>query len=421
MPVTLPSLEPINAKPSPPRLLFWLALLAVCMIAGGTFTLATSPSDPHQRDHWFWFQLLVLPALLWCMAFGLRRHFHDTRSWLHEGEVAARTEDYDDAVSFGQDPLAVIGVACLSALPEGMAARALADGAGSLVSRDVGAGAARRHSAIAFEDTGGALVDRTYRAFDRLLHSLEEALTALPAGMPFDIRLQWPIDLDQDVVLPLWERAWRAHGLHPAPVSRIPDAAGLMLLDEWLDHREGPELERFALIVAVQLHDDPPVNSAEVAVGVVLGWSNLASRANLPAIAHVHRPVSAIGAEAFPDSLQSALLWGNLEARDVAEAWQSDDTGRELFLKHAAGMGLLQSDGLTSFHDIPAALGDPGAAAEWFTLAMAIERAGEVKQPQMVVCGFGMEPPAYRLMAVRPAPSSPDHQGDWHLPQDERS
>lgn len=407
MPVTLPSLEPIHAKPSPPSMLVWLGLLAVFMAAGAAYTLSTTPSDPHQRDHWFWFQLLGVPALTWCMTFGLRRHLHDTRGWLHEGEVAARAEDHDDAVAFGQDPLAVLGLACLSAFPEGEAARSLAAGGAPLASRETGSGGPPiRHSAIASGDGGVALVDRTRMVFERILIALDETLRSLPSEIPFDVRLRWPADADHEALMALWTRAWRDRDLPPAPTSRLTDDAGLMLLDAWLDHRDGPQLERFALIVAVQLHDDPPIDSAEAAVGLVLGWPPLAARVGLPIRAHVHRPVEAIGAEEFPDRLGEALLWGKLAASDVKEAWQSDTTGQDLFLKHAAGMGVLQSDELKAFHDIPAMLGDAGVAAEWFALAMAVERVSEARQAQMVVHGRGGERPIHRLATVPAIPSS---------------
>lgn len=101
----------------------------------------------------------------------------------------------------------------------------------------------------------------------------------------------------------------------------------MMDLDAWLDVSGGSSLERFALVVAVQLRDAPIESSAEAAVAILLGWAPLAERSGVASRASLHRPVE-ITAD-FNQAISKALLWGDVEAAELADVWQAGISGAD--------------------------------------------------------------------------------------------
>jgi hypothetical protein len=175
-----------------------------------------------------------------------------------------------------------------------------------------------------------------------------------------------------------------------------------MALDGWLDIRGGPELEKFTLFVSVQLHHKPPPNSAEAAVALLLGWAPLAERRGFKPLALLHRPVE-VDAMVLSAAVPLALLWGKAEASQLNDLWQAGLKGKDKSaLVQAASdlsLGISQSDELSGIHDIDVAMGDPGVAAGWLALVLAVEHAAMTGKPQLMATREG----ALRLAITQPA------------------
>jgi hypothetical protein len=257
-----------------------------------------------------------------------------------------------------------------------------------------------RHTCLNFTYDGTAQ-NRFSTLFSKLLGSLHEALKKLPTDIPFRVCLQLPADTNQDELLLLWEDSWRELGLRPVKPTLLPIEEGLMALDRWLDVSGGPELQKITLFVSAQLHDKPPVDSAEAGVALLLCWPLAAERKKLAPLAMLHRPVETTAAR-FKDDIPTAVLWGKAELEDVRHVWLTGlDKEDKAALNLAASdlkLGIASSEDLSGTHNVDTALGHPGAAASWLTAAIAIENAKQNQEPQMIVCREG----ALRLAVVQP-------------------
>jgi hypothetical protein len=390
MPVELPEITAHQQTPSPPKAIVWLGALVVVMLASVVSLLLTWPKDEPTTSVWFWVQLLVLPALGWCAVFGLRLFYYDEEMTQLAAEKETRERDRAAATGFAQEPLAVLGSSYLTAMHAGSGgvASAIAQKKRVLKSSMPRSGEeAVRHTALALnEDEEGA--GRYRPLFIQLLGQIRESLDGLPVDAPFAIRLQVPADTERGQMLKTWENCWRQCGYRDASTLLLDPEQGLMVLDEWLDIRGGHALENFTLFVAVQLHDEPPESSAEAGVALLLGWAPLAERRGLKPIALLHRPVQSETTD-FITSLPKALLWGRTSGMQVNEVWETGLTGQDKagFLKNSADLELQASktEDFAGIHDIDRALGNPGAAGAWLAVALAIERAWQTTEPQLVL------------------------------------
>lgn len=403
MPVELPEITAGQRSPSPPKAIVWLGALVVVMLASVVSTLLTWPKDEPTTSAWFWVRLLVFPAIGWCVAFGLRLFYYDEEMTRLSAEKETRESDRAEATEFAQEPLAVLSLSYLTAMDAGSAgvASAIAQKKRVLKASTPSSGEdAVRHTALVLnedEERSG----RYRPLFMQLLDRIKESLEKLPVDVPFAIRLHVPADIERGQVLNTWETCWQQCGHRDAPTLLMDQEQGMMALDEWLDIKGGPALENFTLYVAAQRHDEPPENSAEAGVALLLGWAPLAERRGLKPIALLHRPVQSETTD-FMTSLPKALLWGRTSGMQVNEVWQTGLTGQDkaAFLKNSADLALQASkaEDFAGIHDIDRALGNPGTAGAWLAVALAIERAWQTAEPQLVLAREN----ALRLAVVQP-------------------
>jgi hypothetical protein len=390
MPVDLPEITTDQRPPAPPKAIVWLGAFVVVMLANVVTTLLTWPKEEPTTSVWFWVRLLVFPTIGCCAAFGLRLFYYDEEMTRLAAEKETCESDRAEATDFAQEPLAVLGVAYLTAMDAGSegVASAIAQKKRVLKSSIPRSGEdAVRHTALALneiEEGSG----RYQSLFIQLLGDIKDSLDGLPADVPFSIHLQIATDIEREQVLKTWQTCWQECGYRDAPTSLLDPEQGTMALDEWLDVKGGPALENFTLYVAAQLHSEPPENSAEAGVALLLGWAPLAERRGLTPIALLHRPVQSESTN-FITSLPKALLWGRTSGTQVNDVWQAGLTGQDktAFLKNSADVGLQASktEDFAGIHDIDRALGNPGAASAWLAVALAIERAWRTEQPQLVL------------------------------------
>ncbi|QTD93123.1 hypothetical protein [Burkholderia anthina] len=388
MPVIFPP-EPgaDSDSPRPPGAIVWIAIFAVVMAGGIVIALLTWPKTDPTNTPWFWIRLFVLPAVVFGLAFGLRLLYYEQELERLKAEDDARQRDTEKAVQFASEPLAVLGCAYLSGLGSANLASKIAQGDTALEAQTAASGAEGvRHTAL--ESIQGETLAARYRAcFDELIAMTRPKIEALPHDVPLDVRLHVPDGPERDVQLEAWRESWRQSSLRRAESTPLPVEQGLMALDEWLDIKGGQSLEKFALFVAVQLHDTPPAGSGEAAVAVLLGWAPLAARRELDATAMLHRPVEVL-TDDVPDVVSTAVSWGNAAVQDVKDLWEagldSGDASTLLDAASAAKLGATAGAGLERLHDLDAAVGHPGICAGWLAVVAAIEHGAQVGSPQCI-------------------------------------
>ncbi|CAE6790066.1 hypothetical protein R69927_06355 [Paraburkholderia domus] len=401
MAVELPVSKLGGATPTPPRPFVWLTLFVVFMLVGVVSTLLLWPKTEPTGSLWFWTRLLVLPALAWCIAFGLRLHYFDEENDRLRAEEETTEVDRATALRFAQEPLAVLGFAYISALGRANAGGRIVLGEKALAAvTPHSGGKAIRHTAVKV-----SVKDKDperYRAcFVDLLEQMSKVLAEIPCTVPLNVRLHLPENIDKKRLLDLWKACWRQAERRSAPASLLSGDQGVMALDEWLDIKGGPTLEKFTLFVSVQLHDKPPENSAEAAVAILLGWAPLAERRGLRPLGMLHRPVET-GDLPLNGAISKALLWGKADAAQINNLWQAglEKNDKPALINSASdlSLGLAKADDFAGIHDLDVALGCPGIAAGWLATALAIEHAAQTNGPQLIAWREG----SLRLAIAQP-------------------
>ncbi|RDS80884.1 hypothetical protein DWU98_13195 [Dyella monticola] len=386
MPVELPTAQWDTTPPALPRPIAWAALFVVVMLAGAASTLLMWPEGESTHTTWFWLRLLVFPALAWCLLFGLRWLYHEQEEARLHAEDEALAADRANALHFAQEPLAVLDARYLCAMGYGGVAAKIAAGQSQLESREpISGGTSVRHTTLDMD--GLTQEDRFQSCFAILLRSLAVSLAGLPRGAPLSVYLQLPATAPHDDVLKRWQQSWRATECHCAETTLLTSERGIMELDAWLDIRGGPQLERFVLFVAVQLHEKAEADSAEAAVALLLGWAPFTAREGLTPQALLHRPVEDTR-NSTHETLSQALLWGNTDATKVESLWHAGlgEAKRSALTQASSDMSLAVSpaETLGGTHDIDVAMGQAGVASAWLALALAVEHASHTQTPQLV-------------------------------------
>lgn len=400
MPVELPEAEPSGDAPKPPHAIVWLGVFVFVMLTGVVVALLTWPEGEPANTVWFWVRLLVLPALTWCALFGLRLHYYDEETQRREAQRSVLAEAREQALRFAREPLAVLGYSYLTAPGRENIAAKIANRAIVLSAETSSAGVdAVRHSAL--ELKADAESAGRYRAcFDALLNQIAGSVAAIPSKVPLSVHLNLPDGMDQEELLNAWQSCWTAQNLRPVKAKLLATAPGVMILDEWLDIRGGPLLEKTSLIVSVQLHDAPPQSSAEAAVGVLLAWAPLAQRYALNAQAVLHRPVE-VGAPGLDCAASEALLWSNTTPDDAGDLWQVglSRSDKRTLLQAASDtkLAVSQTDGFAGIHDVDLAIGNPGICAGWLAIALGVEHTTRTGVQQLLAWREG----ALRLAVIQ--------------------
>jgi hypothetical protein len=389
-------------RATPPNAIVWLTAFLVIVFAGAALAILTWSKAEPTSTPWFWIRAIGLPALSGAFLVGLRLYYHEQEVDRIKAEDQVDEEDRAEIIRFAREPLAILGSAYVCAFDEIGVAKAVSDGKVLLEARRSSTKkTAIRHTSLTRLDQG-LLQDRYRACFGHLLKQLGDKLATLPRRVNLDVYLQVPQNAAQQQLAQIWQDCWTGAGHSMIEAQHLTHEHGVMALNDWLDIRGGPKLEKFALFVAVQLHDIPPENSAEAAVGLLLGWVPLAERKGLTSLAHLHRPVQA-EPDRINEAVSRALLWGGVEPAELSDLWQGGlEHADKSALTRAASdlaLGVSDTDGLSGIHDIDIALGDAAVASAWLVLALAAEHASNTGKPQLV----SSRQNTLRLAVVRPA------------------
>ncbi|WP_322069270.1 hypothetical protein [Paraburkholderia bannensis] len=402
MPVILPA-PPQGPPPAPPNPFVSVGACVLVMAGAAGYALYTWPKNIPVGTLWFWMRVAGFPALGCALLYGFRLLYFERQRERLDAQTVQWKEDCAEATWFAQEPLALLGLGYLCAQGSFDVARAMIDGDRPLESHIPAAGAQTvRHTRLSLIDDP-LLVDRHASCLRELLAMLDDAIRLIPETVPFEVHLHCPGNIGAGELLAIWQTCWAQTSRRSVEASVLGRDEGVMALDAWLDGYGGPALEKVALFVAVQLHDTPPVNSAEAAVALLLGWAPVIQRTGLPVPVLLHRPVEQLDGP-LSDALRTALLWGRAQAPDVEDVWQTGLAPADIpaLLDAAAQvkLGASQTRGLPGFHDMDPATGHAGVADAWLALALAAEHAASTGKAQMV---------ATRQQAIRLAVVQPHH------------
>jgi|GEM_PF-1613488 len=386
MPVELPAESVDECEPSPPNPIVWLVFLVITMVVGAAIALKAWPPGGPTNTGRFWIHVFVKPLLVWAGMFGLRTLYWGQECERIEAENAVRQEDRREGIEFASEPLAVLGYSYLTGAGTNGVSAILRETFGSESSAAESGDNSHQYGSIGL---AGDDEDPTrYRAcFKELTSSIAQSIKLLPSDIPFSIRLHLPGNVDRNALLEAWKVSWRSAKQRPAITSLVASDKGMMELDDWLDVRGGPALERCVLYVSARLRESPSSQSAEAATAILLGWAPLARRHGIRPIALLHRPVESIPQD-FGFAIARGSLWGQTSLDRVDDVWLGGVGGSEKLAiskyvgPRAAASG--QVGGVEPIRDITAFLGDVGQVSGWLAIALGIESALETKCPQLV-------------------------------------
>lgn len=409
---SMPSAETREARP--PRAVIWL-LLAVIIVGGGVFlALWCWPAGWSTHDVRFWIFTAVLPLFVFGLMLTARWYAYDQERLRIVAYNRQREYAVDHNASVARRPLALLASTYVTALGNKKVAARIIAGDSALHYQPVrGIGKAASHSSIIAQTREALTKDNRRTQFDalpladddllelfgQLIDALRERLVVLRPLVALPVQLfvsgnQYPLDVETQ-----WAQAWASFGLGRFVLEVKPAEVGSMSLDAWLDETDRSRRERVALFVNVQLRDDPPAGSGEVATALLVAWPDLLPRIGLSATSWLHRPVRASGAPE-DKALETALTWGRVGNVNDARIWACGlDTHSRLTLsalqdrqsdkpETPATTGAIDAADIEarmrSLSDIDTALGEAGHASSWLACALAAEAACDTAAPQLI-------------------------------------
>ncbi|WP_250467823.1 hypothetical protein [Caballeronia sp. GAFFF2] len=391
-------------------MIIWLVLLAVVMAGGAVYTFVAWPKNESTRTAWFWIQLLGIPFLLWALAYGLRWLYHEQECDRIDAVNETLRADREKAVEFARDPLAVLGYAYLTGAGTSNMARLIAEPANTaeLPTGEIAVSVSNyKELPLVGDDDDPS----RYRAcFGDLIGAMVDVVRKIPHDAPFAVRLQLPKEADRDTSLAAWQACWTAAKLRPTTAILIEPEQGVMALDEWLDVRGGPKLERFVLFAAVQLREAPFDDSTEAAVALLLSWAPLAYRYELCPLAILHRPIEGESEECRA-VLTTPLRFGHATGDQISDLWEAalESDEKSIISRDISSLvaGVSKTEKLSGIHDIDKTFDRLDGATGWLTLTLGIEHAADTKRPQLMAWREGR----FRVAVAQPGGQTSTRDG----------
>jgi hypothetical protein len=418
-PTLIPPPEPVPDKP--PSKLVWTIVFLGLTIAGMIVVLVLWPNSEPTRTTWFWICVGFYPAAI--AAFIALHPFStyfdsvlDAQAWntvrdRHEKRVFKRASE----------PLVLLKGCCRYAVEttENPASRII-DGTLALASQAsiarTGNIRARWLTLPGVDMFKGPLESDVARQhlllewlFDQCIDDLEQAVQALPVKVPLSIHLSVTGDGMSDLIISnAWDISWSARELRRAEVTIVAKPLSVTTLREWLNAKDKASQQQARLIVHIQLRkvlsENPPPDSAEMAVAVLFVRREAAARHGLTADALIHQPISG-GIESLHEALTFALRCGQSLPAAIRHVWHTGfDTNSSLKLFDAIKLaGIVTSHDPKGQHDIDQSIGHAGDAAGWAAVVCAADLALSTATPQLVAQTQGND----TWLEIIAPPSSP--------------
>lgn len=405
MPVRLDKVPPLALRPARPGFLRWLGLLVLCLFLG---VVGGVVLGDEALPHWpvdFWGLAVGIPIFGWCALGFFRVALYIGQQGVADGWDEAREEDLIRKIRQGRRSQQVLSVSLYTAFryPEDQPdaqLNKLSGGTETLKSQPTRLDEAPlRHSRL-HSGADESSSDLLMRVLTQVLTDLAQTLAQVPDDRPLALLLEVDSSFSEDLLCRMWQQAWAESGIRQ---STVPvEGCGLAAVDRWLDQHIRDQA--MLMVVALQLAPQQPEDTAEVAVGLLLG--NRLTQSTLAPIAYLHRPEQ----ERQPTdadllyATRQALDWVPLEGQAVEQVWQ---VGIAAQRTAAMASVLLETpipvESAQGVRNLDASIGNPGKAAPWLAIAAAtqtIERGGG---PQFIFSG-GDDAAALWCTVLMPVP-----------------
>ncbi|MFP3756470.1 hypothetical protein D3C81_840590 [compost metagenome] len=404
------------ALPNRTRQRQWVLLWVFCSALGAAAAVFLWPTDKPAQGAHFWFAIVAAPQIVFALVLGWFRHSYESAHLAAHYHNQHREEYLSGLISRSQVPLHIVASSHCVPSPDLSLSQVLITGKSQMAARRVRHGADLiRHSPLPEWDeelseskqecADGALLDRFDVLLERLLAPVLDALVALRQHggryVP-EIRL-----VDDSVAtaknrLRQLRRVLDANGLDDleADVVDAKNARSLLLADKWLDREPSSPL----LLVATQLHEFPPEESAEAGTALLMVPESLALPGGVHSLGKLHRPVQC-PLHALKEGGAEALRAGSASPDEIKRLWIAgvDSAADAAVAKGLADAGLTQLSDPGRQHHLDRILGHAGVAAGWIAVCAAIE--SEDAGPQLVLSEGGDMQLAVVYSAARKAES----------------
>ena len=395
MPIDLKQLKP--PKPYPPRgpgLRVWVVVWIVCVVVVEAAILLLWPHHQPARGAIFWLPVAGLPNVLFFAIYIVARAGYEG-AYLH-------TMFYNDhrerrrrtLIDRGQEAVRVLDYSYRFAVADGKLASTIAERTPVLKAQPLRDGTATaRHTRLP-DDTDTTStdpllaqvlqqvpVDRAGKLYAQLLAPLVRTIgPLLSVGLTPAVRLVVADPANPGDALKQLQTVIGAMNLYLPDCKAVAAADGLMPVDAWLDAVE----KRPLLVVAVQLHDKPPEDSAEGGVALLFLRQTVALPGAVTPRATLYRPV-AVPPQELAEGLALSMLWGRVTPSMLKCAWLTGfDAQEQTRVTQACRRAAL--DPLTKFEArrMPdTILGYAGRAASWLAVAAVAEHGAEA--PELIL------------------------------------
>jgi hypothetical protein len=401
MPVDFFNLPPETPNDAtPPSPIVWGLLLVIAIATGVALTLFLWPKGHPTHDWRFFTWMFGIPTIVWACGLALHLHSYEIHVWRTQAHNSERAATVAHNTAYARRPLALLGIAYVTAMGHERLAERITGGESALAMREVrNTKEVRAHSELP-RDAFSSTTDQLDEVVDVLLTKLKPALQNLPPHASVEVWLDIQDSAAAAGQNAVWDRLNRDPRLRVmAPVMLKADER-VMALDAWLDN-DSPTTAKYVLVIAVQLRADVPADTGEAAVALLLGWPARVELDRQSAIACVHRPTVS-PSDHNRTALDTALEWGAADSTAVERTWISGLTElrRNRDLVHTPPVSSESAPITTS---LDSALGHTGAACGWLAIATAAEQCRATGGVQFISTEAQQKP---CWLVVQPLPSS---------------
>ncbi|SDR11231.1 hypothetical protein [Paraburkholderia tuberum] len=395
MPVDLKQLGPPKSyPPRGPGIRVWILVWVACVIVVDGAILLLWPHNQPARGAIFWLPVAGLPNVLFLIIAILTRAGYEG-AYLHAMFYNDHREQRRRRlIERGQEAVRVLDYSYRLAVADGALSSTITEGTPVLKAQPLRDGTATaRHTRLP-DNTDTDLadpllaqvlqqvpVDRTGRLYAQLLAPLVRTIRPLlRAGLTPAVRLVVADPAGPGDALKQLQTVIGAMNLYLPDCKAVAADDGLMPVDAWLDAEE----KRPLLVVAVQLHDKPPEDSAEGGVALLFLRQAVALPEAVTPRATLHRPV-AVPPQELAEGLALSLLWGRVTPSLLKHAWltgfDAQEQTRVTQASRRAGLEPLTKFEARRMPDT--ILGHAGRAASWIAVAAVAEHGADA--PQLIL------------------------------------
>ncbi|WP_300005901.1 hypothetical protein [uncultured Cedecea sp.] len=387
MPVKIKDIPGPSARPSPPKLLRWIAVL-VCIVTIGILLMRLL--GKYIDNDRFWWLAIGVPLGGWGIVASFFMSVFVLRH-IRANAYDRRREQYIlKQVRRGRRALQILSAECITAHTTDLRLTTIAES----LQRNLnvlfpqtswGGGDNIRHSRLPAAE-GIPIASVVVTAFSALLQKISVSLLTLPADNPVAILLESSSSLPEAEIKTIWLQVWQKYGMEQ-PIEFV-SGQGLEAVDRWLDYRINENT--VLLVIALQIAPEEPDMTAEAVVGLLLG--NQLTQKTLIPYALLHRPeASAMNANALQEGVLQAADWVPLSPNAIEHLWlsginETSDARTSVFVVQGKPPldHISQNVGL---HDFNRYLGYPGCTAPWLAITAAAQLIRNTPAAHMIISG----------------------------------